>query len=92
MFLYYTFCEKRQRKCCLHSVYFNYSPLKDIKKGSPTWNIEEYHPMLTFCKSTIDMIYMLFPGHTVYHYMDDILLSDSNVNTLEKCLKKKILI
>ena len=46
-----------------------------------------------FVKQPLEILRKLFPQSIIYHYMDDILLADSNLETLEKLFEelKKIL-
>ena len=41
-----------------------------------------------FVSQSLEMIHKQFPESIVYHYMDDILLSDSNVDILERMFEK----
>lgn len=37
-----------------------------------------------FVQQSLEMIRKQFPQSIIYHYMDDILLSDSDINILER--------
>ena len=42
-----------------------------------------------FVQQPLEIIHKQFPESIIYHYMDDILLADSDADTLErKCLRK----
>jgi hypothetical protein len=46
----------------------------------------------SFVQYMLEIINKKLPQLIIYHYMDDILLADSNGATLAKCLVKRILL
>ena len=62
-------------------------------KTFPTREVTQFHPVPIFSMTALEMICVQFPQSVIYHLVDDILLADSNVDTLEKMFEevKKIL-
>ena len=59
----------------------------------PTGMLNSYTFCQYFIRQLLEIICKQFPKSTIYHYMDDILLSDSNMDTLERMFEevKKVL-